>query len=55
MDDFELEQPVMAMFSCNREMARTILKASKTNGEYEAIKRMCLTSQSERRKEGYHA
>lgn len=42
--DYPVEQyipPVMAYFSCNKDMARTIIRASKQNGEFESIVHIC--------------
>lgn len=33
--------PIMARFSCNEEMAYTIIQSAEKSGELEAIKRMC--------------
>lgn len=35
---------VMAYFSCNKEMAQTIIKSSKTNGDFESLKRICSSN-----------
>lgn len=35
---------VMAYFSCDKEMAKIILKSSEKNGEIESIKRMCTVN-----------
>lgn len=32
---------VMAYFSCDREMARTIIKSSEANGDLESLKKIC--------------
>lgn len=33
--------PIMARFSCDEEMAYTIIQSAEKSGELEAIKRMC--------------
>lgn len=33
--------PIMAKFSCNEDMAYTILRSAKKSGEIESIKKMC--------------
>lgn len=33
--------PIMARFCCNEDMAYTILRSAKKNGEMESIKKMC--------------
>lgn len=40
---------VMSYFSCNEQMAKTILQSAKKNGEYDHIMNMCTKSPSERR------
>lgn len=32
---------VMAYFSCDKEMARTIIKSSEANGDFESLKKIC--------------
>ena len=40
---------VMSYFSCNEQMAKTIIESAKKNGEYGNIMNMCAKSPSERR------
>lgn len=40
---------IMNHFSCNEKIAETILKSSEKNGELEKIKRICTSSEKERK------
>lgn len=43
---------VMAYFSCDKEMAKTIIKSSKANGDYESLKKICSANEYSQRKRG---
>lgn len=43
---------VMAYFSCNERMAKTIIDSSKANGEFESIKRLCKNQEERRNNHG---
>lgn len=52
-DEKEVFLPcVMAYFSCNRDMARTIIKSSEANGDIESLKRICASYNNAEQRRG---
>lgn len=40
---------VMAYFSCNKEMAKTIIKSSEVSGDLESLKKLCAQNDNNER------